>query len=71
MDYETWLQIHRPTEQSGIHLGDGVYLRYDGEHLILSANSPTTDTIYLDHHVRKALMQAIQQLDNLDTEQSA
>ena len=39
------------------HIGDGVYVKYDGFHLILMANSPSnpTDTIYLDHYVRSAL----------------
>ena len=39
------------------HIGDDVYVKYDGYHLVLMANSPDkpTDTIYLDHRVRNEL----------------
>lgn len=46
-----------------IHIGDGVFVRWDGYHLILTANVPVTDTIYLDHHVRAALARIIKQVD--------
>ena len=32
------------------HIGDGVYVKYDGYHIVLTANVPTTDTIYLDFY---------------------
>ena len=41
------------------YLGDGVYVKYDGYHLILTANVPTTDTIHLDVHVRSALRELL------------
>lgn len=71
MDYSDWIAKNKGPQFYKQMIGDGVYIRFDGEHLILTANSPTTDTIYLDHHVRSALVQAIQQLDNIDTEESA
>ena len=37
------------------YLGDGVYASYDGFHVKLEANIPTTDTIYLDPYVVSAL----------------
>ena len=37
------------------HIGDGVYVSEDGYHMILEANVPVTDKIYLDYTVRRAL----------------
>ena len=45
-----------------IYLGDGVYASFDGYHIVLTANIPTTDTIYLDSHVAEALVEYINKL---------
>ncbi len=45
------------------YLGDGVYVKYDGYHLILTANSPTTDTIYLYFGTRQELRKMIDRVD--------
>jgi hypothetical protein len=45
-----------------IYLGDGVYASFDGYHVVLTANIPTTDTIYLDSHVAEALVKYINEL---------
>lgn len=43
-------------QEKPMHLGDGVYVQYDGYHIVLTANVPTTDTIYLDSHTLYALV---------------
>lgn len=45
------------------HIGDAVYVKYDGYHLIVTANVPTTDTIYLDFGARQELRKAIDAID--------
>ena len=45
-----------------VYLGDGVYVKFDGYHIILTANNPTTDTIYLDPHVVNTLIDYIETL---------
>ena len=52
------------------HIGDGVYVEYDGYHVVLKANSPDipTDTIYLDVHVQIALRELLSEV--LDKEQA-
>lgn len=45
-----------------IYLGGGVYASFDGYHVVLTANIPTTDTIYLDSHVVEALIEYINKL---------
>jgi len=37
------------------YIGDGVYAEYDGYGIWLKANIPTTDEIYLEPEVIKAL----------------
>ncbi len=46
------------------HIGDGVYVEYDGYHVVLKANSPDipTDTIHLDAHVQIALRDILVEL---------
>ena len=46
------------------YLGDGVYVEFDGYHVVLKANSriSPTDTIYLDPSVIDALMDYIDDL---------
>ena len=50
------------------HIGDGVYVKYDGYHLVLMANSHyrPTDTIYLDHYVRSELSRILDGLKDED-----
>jgi len=38
------------------HLGDGAYVESDGYHVILSANVPMTDRVFLDPHALEALI---------------
>lgn len=45
-----------------IHIGDGVYVTWDGYHLVLTANVPTTDTVYLDPKTRKELRELLQKM---------
>ena len=45
-----------------IYLGDGLYAEYDGYHLVLTANVPTTDTVYLDPQVWEALKKFMDEL---------
>lgn len=44
-----------------VYLGDGVYAKFDGFHLILSTNKYTeqSDVIYLDTQVRNALRELL------------
>ena len=49
-----------------MHIGDGVYVKYDGYHLVLTANNPITDTVYLDFYVRQALRRVLDQIDKTD-----
>ena len=44
-----------------VHIGDGVYVENDGYHIILTANVPTTDTIYLDFYTQVALRKLLEQ----------
>lgn len=46
-----------------LHIGDGVYVSWDGYHLLLTANVPTTDRIALDPHVRDTLLSILRQVD--------
>ena len=47
------------------HIGDGVYAKWDGYHLILMANFPDVPTvgIYLDFHVRRQLAKMLEDID--------
>lgn len=45
-----------------IHIGDGVYVSFDGYRVVLESNMPTTDTIYLEREVAEALVEYIQHL---------
>lgn len=56
------------TDASGVHIGDGVYVKYDGYHLVLMANNPVTDTVYLDFYVRQALRRVLDQIDKTEEE---
>ena len=47
-------------ETKKVHLGDGVYASHDGYHLVLTANVPTTDTIYLDFSTQVALRKLLE-----------
>lgn len=38
------------------YLGDGVYAEYDGLGIVLKANEPTTDTIYLEFMTMEMLI---------------
>lgn len=44
------------------YLGDGVYAKFDGYHIVLSANVPATDTIYLDFPTAAALREFIDKI---------
>ena len=44
------------------YLGDGVYASFDGYHIVLEANVPTTDTIYLERSVAEALIRYINKM---------
>ena len=44
------------------YLGDGVYASFDGYHIVLEANVPTTDTIYLERLVAEALIRYINKM---------
>jgi len=46
------------------YLGDGVYVTYDGYHLILTTENgiETTNTIYLDSVVYSALLKYVENL---------
>ena len=44
---------------NNVHIGDGVYISFDGYHLILKANNPVTDTVYLDFSVRAELFRIL------------
>ena len=48
--------------QNKVSVGDGVFAYYDGYHVWLEANIPTTDRIALDYHVVNSLLEYIQQL---------
>lgn len=43
------------------YLGDGLYAEYDGYHIVLKANFPTTDTVYIDSHVWASLQKFVKQ----------
>jgi hypothetical protein len=49
-----------------IYIGDGVYVMWDGYHLWLTANNPTTDRVALDHQVRAFLMRILKDVDKED-----
>ena len=42
--------------ETPVHLGDGVYASFDGFQIKLSANVPTTGTIYLPDFVLNSLI---------------
>ena len=44
------------------YIGDGVYVSFDGYHLILKTGSPTApdNVIYLDVHVRSLLRELLE-----------
>jgi len=46
------------------YLGDGVYVDFDGYHIVLTTEDgiATTNTVYLDPHVQKALVQFMERL---------
>jgi hypothetical protein len=50
------------------YIGDGVYVEYDGYHIVLKANDPNhpTDKIYLDHHTRTELLRIMKEIDDED-----
>lgn len=49
-------------EAKPIHIGDGVYVQYDGYHVVLTANVPTTDVIFLDFDTQVALRKYLERL---------
>jgi len=52
------IQIDFPEpERNAEYLGDGVYATFNGYRIKLTANVPTTDTIYLEPFVLRALNQ--------------
>ena len=46
------------------YLGDGLYAKYDGFHIVLMANShiSPTDTVYLDPHVFASLQRFVDRI---------
>ncbi len=43
--------------ESKAYLGDGVYVRFDGDGVWLEANMPTTDRVYLEPSVFNSLVE--------------
>lgn len=50
-------------EEKKEYLGDGVYIKNDGYHLVLTAENGicATDTIYLDSYVLSALLKYVKE----------
>lgn len=46
------------------YLGDGVYVEFDGYHIVVKANSHSnpSDTIYLDHYTALSLIRYIEDI---------
>lgn len=53
------------------YLGDGVYVEYDGYHIVLKTGQPTlpTNTIYLDSQVINALVSYIERLKDSSSDE--
>jgi hypothetical protein len=49
--------------ESEAYLGDGVYAKFDGYYIILKANVPTTDTIFLEPAVYESLLKFAERID--------
>ena len=44
------------------HIGDGVYVSYDGYHVNIAVNDHRNHVVALDHHVQDALTDYISQI---------